>query len=274
MYDDILAKAIVQKALNGDAGAQTLLGQALDLHGEYQEAVKWLRSAADQGYDAAQTTLGSEYFWGHGVEKDYKKAVYWWRKAADQGQGEAQALLGAAYYKGYGVSPDENEAVVWLEKAAQQGIERAISLLANIKQHGGTEQKNSGSGGTAWLIAAAVIFGIFIFLHAGSKPSPQKYNQPQYQMSQSTSGSASSEQRTWTEGKSDPGNNAGPMHQVTQSGNSQKNYTASSGNSEYEQGQKYYYGRGVTKDYYEAAKCYRMAAEQGNAAGQGKLGWM
>lgn len=120
MYDDILAKAIVQKALNGDAGAQTLLGQALDLHGEYQEAVKWLRSAADQGYDAAQTTLGSEYFWGHGVEKDYKKAVYWWRKAADQGQGEAQALLGAAYYKGYGVSPDEKEAVVWLEKAAQQ----------------------------------------------------------------------------------------------------------------------------------------------------------
>ena len=70
MYEDILAAAIVQKALNGDAGAQTLLGQALDQHGQYQDAVKWLRSAADQGYDAAQLCLGNEYFWGRGVAQD------------------------------------------------------------------------------------------------------------------------------------------------------------------------------------------------------------
>ena len=147
MYEDILAAAIVQKALNGDAGAHTLLGQALDQHGQYQDAVKWLRSAADQGYDAAQLCLGNEYFWGRGVAQDYTLAQYWWRKAAEQGLAEGQALLGAAYYKGYGVAKNQQEAVSWLEKAAAQGNDRAISLLATIKSGTAGPQSAGGAAG-------------------------------------------------------------------------------------------------------------------------------
>lgn len=39
-------------------------------------------------------------------------------------------------------------------------------------------------------------------------------------------------------------------------------------------GDLYYYGEGVPKDYTEAAKWYQMAAEQGNAGAQANLGFM
>ena len=36
----------------------------------------------------------------------------------------------------------------------------------------------------------------------------------------------------------------------------------------------YVTGKGVTQDYQEAMKWYRLSAEQGNAVSQAKLGWM
>ena len=42
----------------------------------------------------------------------------------------------------------------------------------------------------------------------------------------------------------------------------------------YIEGEKYFYGRGVNKDYSEALKWYRKAAEMGHASGQNTLGYM
>ena len=41
----------------------------------------------------------------------------------------------------------------------------------------------------------------------------------------------------------------------------------------YRLGTYYYYGKGVTQDYFESVKCYRRAAEQGNALAQCDLGY-
>ena len=43
--------------------------------------------------------------------------------------------------------------------------------------------------------------------------------------------------------------------------------------AQYEVGECYYYGKGVSKDYAEAAKWWRLAAEQGDAKAQRSLGW-
>lgn len=42
----------------------------------------------------------------------------------------------------------------------------------------------------------------------------------------------------------------------------------------YQEGEKYYYGRGVRQDYAEAAKCYRKSANLGNADAEYSLGHM
>ena len=58
-----------------------------------EEAVKWYRKAAEQGYASAQYNLGNIYGNGRGVKQDYVEAVKWYRKAADQGDADAIKAL-------------------------------------------------------------------------------------------------------------------------------------------------------------------------------------
>ena len=60
---------------------------------DYEEAVKWYRKAAEQGYASAQYNLGVCYYNGKGVEQDYEEVVKWYRKAAEQGHPRAQYHL-------------------------------------------------------------------------------------------------------------------------------------------------------------------------------------
>jgi TPR repeat protein len=48
---------------------------------DYTQAVAWYRKAAEQGYAAAQASLGNLYSFGWGVTKDYTQAVAWYWKA-------------------------------------------------------------------------------------------------------------------------------------------------------------------------------------------------
>ena len=89
--------------------------------GNYIEAIKWWRKAAEQGYAKAQTLLGSCYHNGQGVEKSYTEAAKWLRKAAEQGLAESQYMLGSCYYKGRGIEKSYTEAAKWCSKAAEQG---------------------------------------------------------------------------------------------------------------------------------------------------------
>ena len=79
--------------------------------GQYEEAFKWYRLAAEQGDAVAQSNLGTCYFGGEGVEQDYGEAVKWFKKAAEQEQANAQYNLGLCYEKGFGVEQDYKEAV-------------------------------------------------------------------------------------------------------------------------------------------------------------------
>lgn len=52
------------------------------------------------------------------------------------------------------------------------------------------------------------------------------------------------------------------------------NLSSMSAEKYYKKGEDYYYGRGVKKNYEEAVKWYRLAAEKGNSSAQNNLGWM
>ena len=86
-----------------------------------EEAVRWYRKAAEQGFALAQSNLGNAYRKGEGVAKDPFEAVRWYRKAAEQGLAQAQFNLGSSYYNGEGVAKDLAEAVRWYRKAAELG---------------------------------------------------------------------------------------------------------------------------------------------------------
>lgn len=136
-YDSLSADELIALANNGDVEAMDTLGAAyedgeddedsgiLGIEKDLEEAVKWYRKAAEQGYAPAQDSLGDCHHFGHGVDVDYVEAVKWYRKAAEQGYRFAQFSLGMCYHFGHGVDEDDIEAVKWYRKAAEQGFDYA-----------------------------------------------------------------------------------------------------------------------------------------------------
>ena len=56
-------------------------------------AVRWLQPQATNGNASAQCRLGLHYLNGQGCETNREQAVYWLKKAADQGDAEASTVL-------------------------------------------------------------------------------------------------------------------------------------------------------------------------------------
>ena len=79
--------------------------------GNYKQAAKWYRQAAEQGIADAQYSLGGMYYNGEGVAQDYKQAIKWYSQAAEQGYVRAQNNLGVMYYNGDGVAQDYKQAI-------------------------------------------------------------------------------------------------------------------------------------------------------------------
>ena len=89
--------AIQKFADDNRAWAQSDLGSlyedGLVLERDFNQAVAWYRSAAEQGYPGAQTNLGIMYARGRGVSVNRKIAIEWFRKAANQGDNAAKRNL-------------------------------------------------------------------------------------------------------------------------------------------------------------------------------------
>lgn len=144
-YNSLSADELIALANNGDVYAMDTLGAAyefgedkevigvLGIEKDFEEAVKWYRKAAEQGFDIAQDSLGNCYYLGHGVDEDYVKAVKWYRKAAEQGNDDAKTNLGWCYYCGFGVSENVQKAEELLLDAANEDNNLAMLRLGHIR---------------------------------------------------------------------------------------------------------------------------------------------
>lgn len=142
-YDDIesldeleLAR-IRSEAEHGFAEAQFKLGLVLARrdgiqHGEWAEAVKWYRAAAEQGCVPAQHEMGVLSSMGCGMEQNPSEAAKWYRKAAEQGYSMAQFELAQCYGCGFGVPKDMQESFKWCKLAAEQGNAGAQAQLGTM----------------------------------------------------------------------------------------------------------------------------------------------
>ena len=84
----------------------------------YVKAIEWYRKSAEQGFAAAQSSLGAMHLEGLGTPQDYAEAFEWYRVAADQGYGWAE--LAHMYEEGRVVPQDYVEAHKWYNLANAQ----------------------------------------------------------------------------------------------------------------------------------------------------------
>jgi TPR repeat protein len=105
-------------------------------YGNYKEAAKWYKKAADQGFALAQYNLGVMYVKGLGVRQNYKEAVKWFKKAADQGHASAQNNLGVMYVKGQGVRQDKSKAKMLFGQACNNGLQLGCDYYRILNEQG------------------------------------------------------------------------------------------------------------------------------------------
>ena len=82
-----------------------------------EKEVLWLEKAAKSGDAFAINTLGCNYIYGKGVEKDIDKAIAMFRKAARKKSECAALNLAICYKNGEGVEKNLKESLRWYRLA-------------------------------------------------------------------------------------------------------------------------------------------------------------
>lgn len=147
-------------AEQGDAVCQRWAGRmyhkGLGTGRDETKARYWLGLAAKQGDGFAQWYLGRLYHWN----KDSEEAIRWYRISAEQGYGPAIYTLATCYYHGSGVRKDENKAIELLDQAMAKGDLKAQLMYGRHLALGRKGIKGIFRGVS--LILNAVITGVKI----------------------------------------------------------------------------------------------------------------
>lgn len=107
-------------------------GRALLAASRPYEALIFLRSAAKDGYAAAQQSLATLLYDGDILSADKISAIRLFHKAAAQGHAIAQLRVASFYLSGVGTLPDLSKAKRFARRAADQGLPAAKKALEII----------------------------------------------------------------------------------------------------------------------------------------------
>lgn len=145
--------------MKGSVWSQSTLGTCYDtgigVDMDSLEAVNLYQKAAVYGLASAQFNLGTCFDIGIGVEKDELEAFRLYEKAANQGIAAAQFNLGLIYQTGTPfVLKDDIEAVKWYQKAAEQGLACAQSNLGWCYENGMGVPKDQNTAFNLYKLAA------------------------------------------------------------------------------------------------------------------------
>lgn len=115
-------RLIIEAAASGNQYAQfnlAVLNERGDLgQVELPTAISNYQAAANQGFDAAQNTLGVHYLYGNGVVRDRVQAERWFKAAAAQGYTKSYINLAVIYTDpSQPSSYNPDLATSWLRKA-------------------------------------------------------------------------------------------------------------------------------------------------------------
>lgn len=259
-----------------------LLGSAPPVFSEPREsdAIRTIKSKAEQGDKEEQFSLGEKYYSGEDVPQDYNEAIRWLTKAAEQGHIKSQVFLGLMYAGGIGVTKDPKLAGEWFSKAAEQKDVGTL-IEANI-QMGIATMYEEGDGVPEDRNKAVIWY---------TKAAEQGYAKAQYRLGvlYSFDGTEGHKQAVyWLTKAAEQGHARaqyllGELYDagdgVAQDYKQAATWFAKAAEqglsfAQYNIGVMYAKGQGVTQDYKQAVVWYTKAAEQGNAMAQNNLGYM
>lgn len=101
--------------------------------------VKLLRKEAEKRSERAEIVLGWCYGTGFGVKESSEEAIMWLKRAAEYNYVRAQYMLGILYCEGEADGDEKEireEAIKWLKKAAEQGYAQAQYELGKVYYYG------------------------------------------------------------------------------------------------------------------------------------------
>ena len=100
----------------------------------YDEAFVWMKKAADNGDDAAQSRVGLLYEQGIGTREDARKAFTYYQKSAENGYCWGQYHLGQCYENGIGCHKDDDKAFYWYNAAVDNKNSKLYGALGDAKR--------------------------------------------------------------------------------------------------------------------------------------------
>ena len=104
-------------------------GKAYERLKQYEKALKcYINASRISNSGEAQTYVGIAYEKGTWVEQNYEEAVRYYKKAADQGFYNASYRLGMLYLNGKGVVQDYNKAITLLAAGGPAGCAEAAEM--------------------------------------------------------------------------------------------------------------------------------------------------
>ena len=220
-----------------------------------------IQEEAERGNAIAQDTLGTMYAEGRGVAEDDAEAVRWWRLASEQGLADAQFNLGLSYQDGRGVDRNDAEAVRLYRLAAEQGLADAQGGLGFMYYEGrGVEQDDAEA--LRWFRLAARQG------HAATQGNLGAMYMEGRGVEQDDAEAVRLYRLGAEQGDADAQFGLGQLYA---GGGEMVNIRFGPDGVSV---QKHSKDRGVDRDDGEAARWYRLAAEQGHAAAQAGLGFM
>ena len=284
---DLTAVELYRRAAEmGYADAQYAYGMAyLELLKEIMpraaakaEGVKWLRKAADQGHEKAQLAIARCYLMGEGVKQDSAEAFKIYREMADAGSAGALYELHACYWVGYGVEKDRAKAAEVLRKSAEMGYVEAQSRLGFYYQRGNGDIPVDLHEAVKWYTLAAAQGD------SGSKANLERLKDLIPLLETAEKGNAEAQYklaRYFIEhndiGDPDPSVKSREerirkwLLKAAENGHVTAQLDLAEAYAHFEIG-IWWIAR--KKDFAEAAKWYRKAADLGDPMGQGMLGWL
>ncbi len=145
-----------------------------------EEAVRWLRFAADKGTPFAQHELGRLYSLGDGVPRDIGQTVDWWERANAGHDTRVTVPLARLLLDPDSPRRDPKRAVELLEQAAASQSGAAMLLLGDIASAGSAGTQDDRAALAWWrraareahLAAACVRLGDAFSAGHGVKPDP------------------------------------------------------------------------------------------------------
>ena len=124
------------------------------LRSEPREVARYIRSAAEHGFKAAQIVWGQMLLDGRGVRPDRAAAYRWFSRAASIGSPDGLNMVGRCHELGWGVPVDHVEAARWFRRAAEKGSDWGAYNLGCMLLYGDNVPHEPDQA-LGWFLASA-----------------------------------------------------------------------------------------------------------------------